>query len=129
MTNNNFRQYTLTSGKTINSGKNSEQNDLLVLSSKRNDTLLHTQEPGSPFVNLGENPTRNEIKEAAVFCAIKSQDWRNNHSNIKVNVFKKDDCSKSPKMKSGSWSVKKYSETINVKESEILKLENELAKF
>ena len=54
MVNTNFRMYILESGKEITAGKSAEQNDLLVDSSKRNDVLLHTEEPGSPFVNVGE---------------------------------------------------------------------------
>ena len=122
----NFREFVLSSGKVARAGKDSQQNDELVSSSKRNDTLLHTQEPGSPFVNVGEKPTRDEIKEAAVFCALKSQDWRNNHRSVKVNVFLKDDCVKPRGMKSGSWTVRKYSETLNVKKTEILKLEENI---
>lgn len=126
MAQNNFRKFVLGSGKEIVAGRDSEQNDLLVESSKRNDVLLHTKEPGSPFVNLGEKPTREEIDEGAVFCALKSQDWRDSQSNVKVNVFKKNDCYKESGMSSGSWGVKRYDETIKVNKLDILRLQYEL---
>jgi hypothetical protein len=122
----NYRKHILSTGKEIFAGRDSEQNDLLVSEAKRNDVLLHTQEPGSPFVNLGEKPSRDEIKEGAVFCALKSQDWRDTQGNIKVNVFLKGDCYKAGGMKGGTWGVKKHSETINVKKMNILKLRDEI---
>jgi predicted ribosome quality control (RQC) complex YloA/Tae2 family protein len=73
MVNLNFREYILKTGEKIVAGKSAEQNDLLVSSAKRNDYLLHTVEPGSPFVNLGENPSEDDIKEASLFCALRSK--------------------------------------------------------
>ena len=113
----NFRKFTLLSGKEISAGKDSEQNDLLVSSSSRKDLLLHTKEPGSPFVNIGEEATKEEIYEAATFCALKSQDFRDNQNDVKVHLFSKDKCFKDSSMKSGSWCVKKNIDTIKVKKN------------
>jgi len=118
----NFRKFVLKSGKEVSAGRDSNNNDLLVESSKRNDVLLHTVASGSPFVNLGEKPSRDEIKEGAVFCALKSQDFRDNGGNVKVNVFKREDCFKEKGMASGTWGVKKYDDTVNVKKIDIVKL-------
>ena len=126
MVNDNFRKFVLGSGREIFAGRDSEQNDLLVENSKRNDVLLHTSEPGSPFVSLGEKPTKDDVLEGAVFCALKSQDFRDNQGNVKVNVFLRSDCFKDKKMKSGSWSVKKYNDTIKVNKIDILRLQHEL---
>jgi len=126
MVNDNFRKFVLSSGKEIFAGRDSEQNDLLVENSKRNDVLLHTAQPGSPFVNLGEKPEKEEISEGTVFCALKSQDFRDNQGNVKVNVFSKEDCFKDKDMKSGTWSVKKYSDTIKVNKIDILRLQHEI---
>ncbi len=125
-TNKNYRKFILANGKEILVGKDSEQNDSLVHDAKPTNVLLHTQAPGSPFVNLGDKPTKQDISEATVFCALKSQDWRDNHSNVKVNVFSKADMNKSKFMKSGSWSVGKYLDTIKVSKMSIEKLEKEL---
>jgi len=126
MVNDNFRKFVLGSGKEIIAGRDSEQNDLLVESSKKNDVLLHTTRPGSPFVNLGEEPKKEEVSEGAIFCALKSQDFRDNKGSVKVNVFMRKDCFKDKDMKSGSWSVKKYSDTIKVNKIDILRLQHEL---
>ncbi len=123
MTNTNFREYILSTNKIIKAGKSAEQNDLLVSTSKRNETLLHTIAPGSPFVNLGDEPTTQEIKEASAFCALKSQDWRDNKKTVLVHVFIKNNCYKDKKAKDGSWSVKKIQKTVKVKKADILKLE------
>jgi len=116
-----IKDYVLPSGTTIRIGRDAEGNDELVREAKPNETLVHTVAPGSPFVNVGENPSKNDLDEAAVFCAKCSQDWRDNHRAIDVNIFKKKDMNKSPKMKVGTWSVKKQ-DKIKVKKAEILKV-------
>ena len=126
MVNYNFRELELSTRLVIHAGKSADQNDLLVKSAKRNDLLLHTSDPGSPFVNLGENPAKNEIKEAAVFCALKSKSWRDNPQDIIVHSFFKRDCSKGLIRKAGSWNVRKTIENIKVKKPEIVKLSKEL---
>jgi len=121
----NFREFVTSSGLRALGGKNSENNDELVWGAKPNDVLIHTVAPGSPFVNVGENPVKKDIKEAAVFCAKFSQDWRNSKRDVSVNVFKRCDMEKDKRMKSGAWSVKK-DEKIRVKATEILKFEKVL---
>lgn len=126
MVNTNFREYPLSSGRVVYAGKSAEQNDLLVRSARRGDLLLHTSAPGSPFVNLGEDVDKSEIDEAAVFCALKSQAWRDGKRDVMVHSFYRRDCSKSPFDKAGSWNVKRIQQTIKVKKSDIVKMENEL---
>jgi predicted ribosome quality control (RQC) complex YloA/Tae2 family protein len=121
MVNENYREYELSMGKVILCGKSAEQNDLLVAAAEPKDVLIHTKEPGSPFCNLGEKPTKNEVSEAAVFCAARSQFWRDHHKDVVVHVFKKSDMNKSKLMKAGTWGVKKFKEVL-VKKSEIEKL-------
>lgn len=121
----NFREYVTSSGLRIFGGKSAENNDRLVWDAGMKDVLLHTSEPGSPFVNIGENPSRQDIKEAAIFCAKYSQDWRRGKNDIIVGKFLRSDMNKSLKMKTGSWKVKKQ-ESIKVKRSDILKYEKEL---
>jgi len=121
----NFREFTTSSGLKVYAGKSAENNDELVSSSKPKDIILHTKEPGSPFVNLGENPSKEDLKETSIFCAKYSQDWRDSKKDIIVNKFIRGDMKKSPKMKTGTWSVKKQ-EKIKVKKSDILKFEEKL---
>ena len=114
-----FRVYVTSLGLEVFAGKNSEQNDSLVSSAKRNDILIHTEKPGSPFCNLGENPGEEDISEAAVFCARYSQDWRDNKKDVTVQVFKRSDMNKDASMKSGTWGVKKVIQKIKVKKRDI----------
>jgi len=86
---------------------------------------LHTSAPGSPFVNVGEDPSKSDLKETAVFCAKYSQDWRDGKRDVIVNKFLKSDMNKSKKMKAGTWEVKKQ-EKMKVKKSDILKFEKVL---
>jgi predicted ribosome quality control (RQC) complex YloA/Tae2 family protein len=125
----NFRSFVLESGRVIYAGKDSCQNDLIVSLAKKNDVLLHTKNPGSPFVNLGEDPTSNEISQGAVFCALKSKDFRDNQRDVVVNVFLKRDCYKDKSMKLGTWGVKKNIDNIKVKKVEILKMRKSIESF
>jgi len=121
----NFRKYFLASEREVFGGKSAEGNDELVWAAKSKDILLHTSEPGSPFVNVGEDPSKSEIEEAAIFCARYSQDWRDNKRDVTVNKFRKSDMNKTAQMKAGSWEAKKQ-EKIKVKKVDILKFEEEL---
>jgi predicted ribosome quality control (RQC) complex YloA/Tae2 family protein len=116
-----FREYVLGSGRVVFGGRDAENNDELVEVAQPNDMLLHTEKPGSPFVNVGEEPIVSDIKEAAVFCARYSQDWRDNHEDVVVNLFKRGDMKKDSKMKAGTWGVKKQ-EKVKVKKADIVKL-------
>jgi len=121
----NFREFVTSSGKRVFGGKDAESNDKLVWDAKKNDVLLHTQEPGSSFVNVGETPSKKDLGEAAVFCAKYSQDWRDGKKDVVVNKFFRRDMKKSSKMKAGSWRVLK-SEKVRVKAVDILNFEKKL---
>jgi len=118
----NFREFVTSSDLKVFGGRDAENNDKLVWDAKPNDVLLHTSAPGSPFVNVGEEPLKKDIKEAAVFCAKFSQDWRDSKRDVIVNVFLRKDMEKDKKMKIGTWNVKKQ-EKMKVKKSDILKYE------
>jgi len=121
----NFREYVTASGLRVLGGKSSETNDELVSRAGSKDVMLHTDAPGSPFVNVGENPSKKDLNEAAIFCAKYSQDWRNSKKDVVVNMFKRSDMNKEVKMKSGTWGVKKR-EKIKVKATDILRFEKVL---
>jgi len=123
-----FREFVLSSGRKIFLGRNSENNDDLVSNSKRTEILLHTSTPGSPFCNVGENPTKDEIKEAGIICAKFSQNWRDNKNDVVVDIFLRADTYKDLKMKSGTWGVRKK-ESVKVKKEDILKVEREMKKI
>ncbi len=121
----NFREFVTSSGLKVLGGRDAENNDKLVWEAKAKDILLHTSAPGSPFVNIGENSSKKDIKESAVFCAKYSQDWRDSKRDVIVNKFLRSNMNKDKKMKAGSWNVSKQ-ENIKVKKSDILKLEKSL---
>jgi predicted ribosome quality control (RQC) complex YloA/Tae2 family protein len=123
----NLRMHILSSGTMISGGKDSATNDFLVNLAKPEDTLLHTTMPGSPFVNVGINPSGKDLVEAAVFCAKYSQDWRDHHGDVFVNRFLRKDMHKDTSMKEGTWNAK-HSETIRVKKSSIIAFEEKLLK-
>lgn len=115
-----FREFILSTEKVVYVGKDSENNDELVSQANPKEILLHTAAPGSPFCNLGENPVKEEIKEAAIFTASKSQVWRDVKKDVAMHIFKKCDVYKDKKMKSGTWGVKKFDE-FKVKKLDIEK--------
>ena len=126
-----FREFITTSKKLVLGGKSAESNEELLKQVESKETILHTEKPGSPFVNIklekGKRVTEKDIYEAAVFCAVYSQDWKHNHTNVVVNIFKGEDIFKEKKMKLGTFGVKK-NKKITVKKKDIEILEKEIRK-
>jgi predicted ribosome quality control (RQC) complex YloA/Tae2 family protein len=116
-----FRQFTTSSGKNVLGGKNAEQNDELVNQFLGTDNiLLHSALPGSPFCVIQElKPSRQDIKETAIFCASKSQDWRDNQQDVIVHVFSGKETYKGRGMKAGTFGVVK-NKTVRVKKKEVM---------
>ena len=116
-----FRNFKTSSGKLILAGKNAKNNEELIAQVQSDEFVFHTEKPGSPFVNIkGENPSQEDIKESAIFCALKSQDWRDNKSDVIVNQFKGKDISKRREMKVGTFEVKNKKDIL-IKKYEIEK--------
>jgi predicted ribosome quality control (RQC) complex YloA/Tae2 family protein len=121
-----FREITLESGTRILLGKDAESNDELMKKFKgKENTILHTVKPGSPFCVIKEplSPSDETLKLSGAICAKYSQDWRENKKDVRVNIFTGKNISKKKGMKLGTWHVAK-SETINIKKEDILKLKN-----
>lgn len=125
-----FRKIKLPSGKILLSGKDKETNEKLVIQSGENEQIFHTEKPGSPFCvikkipveepfNLKE-PKKEDIRQAAIFCASKSQDWRDNKSDVTVHLFSGKDVFKKKGMNKGCFSLKDF-RRIKVKKSEIIR--------
>lgn len=114
-----FRNFKTSSGKLILAGKDEKNNEDIVTQAEPKELVFHTEKPGSPFVNIkSKNPNKEEIKQAAIFCAMKSQDWRDNKSDVKVNIFKGGDIYKTKGMSMGTFGVKSK-KTILIKKNEI----------
>jgi len=122
------REFILKSGTKILLGKDAESNDELVKNFKgKENIILHTVKPGSPFCVIENlNPEKEDLIESAIICAAKSQDWRDNKSNVEVHQFTGRDVKKTIFMKSGSWKLKSQPKIIKVKKAEILKWEKKL---
>ena len=83
-----LRQIKLDSGAEIVLGKDEESNDELMRKFKGKDNIiLHTAAPGSPFCVIKDKVSEEDIYASAVFCARYSQDWRDNKKDVAVNVF------------------------------------------
>jgi len=65
------------------------------------------------------NPLKEEIKEAAIICALKSQDWRDNKKDVVIHMFSGKEVAKDKDMKEGTWKVKSKPKLIKVKKKEI----------
>jgi predicted ribosome quality control (RQC) complex YloA/Tae2 family protein len=115
-----FREFETSSGKKILAGKNAEQNEELVKQFIGKDNkIFHTSKPGSPFCVIEKiKCSKKDEKEAAIFCASKSQDWRDNQSDVEVNFFRGENVYKNQKMKTGMFGVKKFG-TITITKKEI----------
>ena len=124
-----FREFITTSGKKVLCGKDASQNDELVkMYLGKMNKLFHTAEPGSPFCVITElKATKEDINETATFCASKSQDWRDNHSNVEVHIFSGKETYKRKNMKVGTFGVRKY-KTIKIKKGNIENLINKTIK-
>jgi predicted ribosome quality control (RQC) complex YloA/Tae2 family protein len=113
-----FRELISKRGTLILAGKSAENNEELVAQIKPDEEVFHTAQPGSPFVNIKGEPKSEDIKEAAIFCARYSKDYRDNKSDVVVNNFKGKDIYKRKDMEKGTFGLKKY-KTIVVKKRAI----------
>jgi predicted ribosome quality control (RQC) complex YloA/Tae2 family protein len=115
------RELTLSSGTKIFLGKDAENNDELVKEFKgKENIILHTEKPGSPFCVIEKlNPLEKEIKEAAIICAAKSQDWRDNKSDVFLHQFSGKDVKKTIFSKKGSWKLTNKPKLIKAKKKDI----------
>ena len=119
-----FREITLASGTKLLLGKDAETNDALMKKFReKSNIILHTVAPGSPFGVIEKiNPSIGDITASGAIIASYSQDWRDNKSNVLVNVFTGRDISKPKDLKTGTWKVRK-SKTITIKKKDIEELE------
>ena len=116
------REFVLKSGIKIFLGKNAESNDELIKKYKgKKNIILHTARPGSPFCVIDLKASKEDIKESAIICASKSQDWRDNRKDVIVHSFTGKDIHKEKNMKSGTWGLKKKPKIIIIKKEEIEK--------
>jgi predicted ribosome quality control (RQC) complex YloA/Tae2 family protein len=115
------REFILKSGTKIFLGRNAENNDELMKEFKgKENVILHTVASGSPFCVIEKlNPSEDEIKEAGMICASKSQDWRDNKSNVKMHMFSGKQIKKPFFAKAGTWKIIGNAKVIELKKKNI----------
>jgi len=116
-----FREWFTSTGMRVLAGRNSKNNEELIAQIEAKETVLHTALPGSSFVNIKGIATKEDIRDAALFCAKYSQAWRDTHNDVKIHVFRGADIHKEKNMKEGTFGVKKKKEIV-AKKADILKI-------
>ncbi len=119
----NFRKFTTESGVLILAGRNDESNEALISQVGKNESVFHTKEAGSPFINIKGKAKKSDVKIAAIICAKFSRDWKKNKKDVEVHQFKGKDVYKEKGMKIGTFGVKKH-KVIKVNKEDIESFEN-----
>ena len=122
-----FRKFETPSGAIVLAGKSAENNEELIKQVCPSEIVLHTVNPGSPFINIKGKATKEDIVWSGAVCAKYSQDWRDNKKDVIVHIFRGKDIYKDKKMKTGTFGVKRY-EKMKVKKEDIIKFEKSLEK-
>lgn len=117
------REIILPTGVKIFLGRNAENNDELVKKFKgKKNIILHTVKPGSPFCVIDKfNPTKEELNLSGSVCAAKSQDWRDNKSDVLIHQFTGKDVRKPLIKKVGTWKIRGKPKVMKIKKEEIKK--------
>jgi len=113
-----FREMITDRGTMIFGGRNAENNEELVKQVCADEDVFHTDAVGSGFVNIKGKTKKGDIKDAAIFCAAYSKEWKKNKSDVIVHRFKGKNIHKSFGMKTGTFGVKRV-KNIKVKKEEI----------
>ncbi|MFH1249143.1 MAG: NFACT RNA binding domain-containing protein [archaeon] len=112
-----FRWFFTSSGLLVIGGKSAEQNEEVVRNRiENNDLVLHTATPGSPFAVIKSEKckiTTQDVKEAAIFCASFSQQWKKGKRTAEIHVFSPNQIKKERGEKEGTFSVAGKIEKIN----------------
>jgi bis(5'-nucleosidyl)-tetraphosphatase len=118
--NRNFRKIITKNRILILAGKDENTNEELIKQVSPDEYVFHTAAAGSPFVNIKGKADSGSMKEAAIFCAKYSRDWKKNKKDVKVHRFSGRDIYKNKGMKTGTFGVKKF-DVVRVKKEEIEK--------
>ena len=118
------REIKLKSGARIFLGRNAENNDELVKEFKgKENIIMHSVKPGSPFCVIEKiKPSQQDIKEAGIYCARYSQDWRNNKKDVAIHLFDGKSVKKPFFAKKGTWKIIGKAKVIKIKKEDIRRL-------
>ena len=119
-----YRWFFTSTNVLVVGGKSDEQNEFVIKNFLKPDyTVLHTSQPGSPFMIIQtDKPAKKDIEETAVFTACFSQQWKQTNPNSKINIdiFKGENIYKTKQMKVGTFGVKGNKKAIKVKPELVL---------
>ena len=121
-----FREIKLKTGTKILLGKDAESNDELVEKFKgKENIILHTVAPGSPFCVISElNPSKEIVSLSGAYCAKFSQDWRDHKSDVRIHQFTGKEVRKPFfRKKKGTWKITKKPKILKIKKESIKSLE------
>jgi len=109
-----FRWFFTSAGKLVIAGKSAEQNEEIIKKYlDKEDVVMHTKEPGSPFTIIKTGKTKGKISgisrddliEAAIFCACFSKQWKKKKKEAEVHIFMPEQIVKEKSQKKGTFSV------------------------
>lgn len=113
-----FRWFFTSNDLLVIGGKSADQNEETVPLAERGDVIVHTKLPGSPFCIIksnGQKISDKDIKEASIFCASFSQQWKKNKKEVEIHVFDSEQVFKDSRAKKGTFAVVGKVKTIKVK--------------
>jgi len=99
-----YRWFVTSSGKIVIGGKNAEQNEQVMRNIKKEDVIMHTSTPGSPFCII-KKPNKKDLEEVAIFTACFSHEWKKGKKNSYVHMFKGEQVIKKRAMKTGTFGI------------------------
>lgn len=99
-----YNWFFTSSGKLVIGGKNAKQNEEIMKKISSEDFILHTAAPGSPFCII-KNPNKQDLKEAAIFCACFSKEWKRGKKKAEVHIFRGYQVFKTKEMREGTFGV------------------------
>ncbi len=104
-----FRWFISSEKKVVVGGSDATTNDILVKKyAEKGDLVFHTQLPGSPFVIIkgdGKEILKEEIEEAAIFCASMSKSWSAKATTADVYCIKPEQIKKEFGLPKGSFMI------------------------
>lgn len=111
-----YRWFFTSSEKLVVGGKNEKQNEELVneFIGKPN-VIIHTEEPGSPFMIILGRASQKDIEETSIFTACFSQQWKKAGKDAEVHIFTGKQVRKDKRMKPGTFGVSKILDKKKVK--------------
>jgi hypothetical protein len=123
---NSYRWFFTSDGNLVVGGKSDEQNEIALKNFlKPNYIVMHTSEPGSPFMIIqSDKPSKKDMEEAAIFCACFSQSWKHGKKEISIDVFKGEQIFKIKSMKKGTFGVKGIKKKIIAKPELAIVIQN-----